>query len=1172
MINPVRNFLLIGMLGPVLVMANGSSTPIATTLPVVQAPIIRDERLSEWLLRNVALDADTTSLHWQVQSERAEQWRLQQSIVQTMPPDLLSERIRSLPITGRLTLINHNARVLQANPAQDPVLGDGHSVVLYTRPRFVSILNTDSSVCLVPHHPMATSLDYVQHCRGVIQAEAVDWVWLAQSDGRASRVGVAPWNIHPQDQPAPGAWIWAPDRSADVDPAWSDNLIRFLATQIPAEHLWQDIQPKSALQLYKPPEQISRPQYTASDWGEIGLLQTPTARMAPAGSMRFHVSQVEPYTRGTVMFQPLDWFEAGFRYTDVANRLYGGADFSGDQSLKDKSIDFKVRLLEEGAYVPQLAVGLRDAGGTGLFSSEYLVANKRWGNWDASVGLAWGNMGARGHIKNPLSALDAEYATRPGSQSEVGGTANTQSFFRGPAALFGGVQWQTPWSSLIAKVEIDGNTYQNEPQSNNQVNNSPINVGLTYRLSPRVDLSMAFERGDKWMWGITLHEQLNTLKSAKVLDPPLPKVRDVSAMSTTATNWNTVVDSVQLHTGWNVRMIQHQRSSLVLTADVDKALFLQERIDRAVTILNDLAPYECQKFVLHVQERGLPMTRIEIDRTEWVAQRTQPVAPSMRLPVQQVTPITDVAVANADWQSNSNSFKPDFSPSFSYVLGGPDSFFLYQAGVQATMEARLGNSTWFNTNVNYRLFDNYDLFKFGGFSDLPRVRTQVRDYVTTSRLTLPNLQVTNIQKLNDSHYVSAYAGLLEQMFGGVGAEWFYRPWQSPLAVGVDVSHVRQRGFKQDFEFKDYSTNTGHVTMYWDTGWNGLNVNLSFGKYLAGDVGSTLDIRREFSNGVSMGAWATKTNVSEQQFGEGGFDKGIYVFIPFDVMLPISTSSNSMVVWKPITRDGGAKLSRRNSLYDFTTQRDRRALTWGSVKDEVPQSAEDRTYILKATPRNALQRLGETTSMLSEQIADVPASTWWLTGGTILASSLLDREMDKRLSRTPAADGTYSKSASSNIPLYMALGTGLMYTGITGEGLSKTAESSLTAAAYTLGANLATRYVVGRSRPIDNQGSGGFHGFTSNSVNSGFTSNHVAIAFALATPYAQQYDMPWLYGAAALTAVGRMQQREHWMSDTVAGAFMGYAMGSFMSEQQNGRKKKGVRLNATPQSVSATWAF
>ena len=78
-----------------------------------------------------------------------------------------------------------------------------------------------------------------------------------------------------------------------------------------------------------------RAQYTASDWGDVGLLQTPTARMDPAGTVRTHFSGVYPYTRGTVMLQPLDWLEAGFRYTDMANALYGPA-IAGGQTYKDK--------------------------------------------------------------------------------------------------------------------------------------------------------------------------------------------------------------------------------------------------------------------------------------------------------------------------------------------------------------------------------------------------------------------------------------------------------------------------------------------------------------------------------------------------------------------------------------------------------------------------------------------------------------------------------------------------------------------------------------------------------------------------------------------------------------------------------------------------------------------
>ena len=73
--------------------------------------------------------------------------------------------------------------------------------------------------------------------------------------------------------------------------------------------------------------------------------------------------------------------------------------------LEDKSIDAKIRLWEESRWLPAVAVGARDIGGTGLFSSEYIVTSKRAGPFDFSLGLAWGYIGNRGDIANPLATI-----------------------------------------------------------------------------------------------------------------------------------------------------------------------------------------------------------------------------------------------------------------------------------------------------------------------------------------------------------------------------------------------------------------------------------------------------------------------------------------------------------------------------------------------------------------------------------------------------------------------------------------------------------------------------------------------------------------------------------------------------------------------------------------------
>ena len=223
--------------------------------------------------------------------------------------------------------------------------------------------------------------------------------------------------------------------------------------------------------------------------------------------------------------------------------------------------------------------------------------------------------------------------------------------------------------------------------------------------------------------------------------------------------------------------------------------------------------------------------------------------------------------------------------------------------------------------ISANLLNNYDKFKYDAPSSLPRVRTDVRKYVTSSNITMPIFQLTGTRQLGRELYGLAYAGMLESMFGGVGGEVLYRPFGERWAVGTDINWVKQRGYDQDFSFRDYHVVTGHVTGYFDLGYKDLTVALSAGRFLAGDWGATLDVSREFRNGVRMGAFVTRTNVSAQTFGEGSFDKGIYVSIPLDLMLPRSTVNRATFVWDPLIRDGGARLSKSYTLYSLTSDRD-----------------------------------------------------------------------------------------------------------------------------------------------------------------------------------------------------------------------------------------------------------
>ena len=59
--------------------------------------------------------------------------------------------------------------------------------------------------------------------------------------------------------------------------------------------------------------------------------------------------------------------------------------------------------MQETERFPELALGLIDLGGTGSYSSEFIVATKRFKNIDYSLGLGWGELAGVTHINNPLS-------------------------------------------------------------------------------------------------------------------------------------------------------------------------------------------------------------------------------------------------------------------------------------------------------------------------------------------------------------------------------------------------------------------------------------------------------------------------------------------------------------------------------------------------------------------------------------------------------------------------------------------------------------------------------------------------------------------------------------------------------------------------------------------------
>lgn len=921
-------------------------------------PVMAGERLSDWLSRQrFPADAYPQGLSWMAPSEEPAQ-ATQKSTLRAhlmgsgwtykASPDArqrLLEWITTLPVTGRVPVSVPDGRWLETKPRQNPLLGAGHRVTVPRRPATLTVITGDGRLCAVPHVAGYTARDYVNACRAPAFTGRIDRVWIAQPDGKVESFGVAGWNAQTQDEPAPGAWIWAPAHGSGWEDGFGYSLINFLATQGPAPDANATL-PNGLLAAapaasdggkfsvsglassftVNPP--LRDRQLTSNDYGGIGLLQTPTARMGPAGDFSLSYSRTYPFTNLSVTLQPLDWLEVSYRYTSVSESKYGQA-VAGDQSYKDKSIDFKVQLLKESAYLPELAVGGRDALGTGLFSGEYVVANKRTGNFDWSLGLGWGQLGSAADFESPFSFITPKFKTRPVARQAGNVNAN---FFRGPVAVFGGVQAQTPWDPLLVKLEYEGNDYRGgvpfEPISRSA--DSRFNYGLVYRYSPSIDLGLSVQRGNRAAFSLTLHDSLPQLATAKVDDPVLPRFTPQRPVATNAagTDWIPTAEEILVQTDWRVTEISKRGEVVFVELGNADAIYWRDAIEKAAAVLHRDAPADVQEFRFQFRTRGALMADIAVNRNEWVKKQNQPLLPSeqveQKLPA--FVPPALAAPRLTQYREEEPSFIADTGFNFKQNFGGPDGFLLYSLSVESDAEWRLADNIWVSGSVNLRALDNYSKFKYTAPSNLPRVRTFMREFITTSRLTVPTLQLTHVGQLNTNQFYSVYGGYLESMYAGVGGEWLYRPFRSSLALGVDVNAVRQRDFDQKLGLRDYSVKTGHMTAYWDTGWNDVLAVASVGQYLAGDKGGTLALEKRFSNGVTMGAYATKTNVSAAQFGEGSFDKGIYFTIPLAAVLTRSTPARGVFSYNPLVRDGGAKLGRSYPLYSVTNIRDTKTLS------------------------------------------------------------------------------------------------------------------------------------------------------------------------------------------------------------------------------------------------------
>ncbi|EGQ7837410.1 YjbH domain-containing protein [Vibrio parahaemolyticus] len=683
------------------------------------------------------------------------------------------------------------------------------------------------------------------------------------------------------------------------------------------------------------------------DYGGVGLMQMPTGRMAPEGEFNFSVTSNNEYLFYNATIQVMPWAEATIRYTIVDGLPYcTDPRFCGDNEYTDKGIDFKFRLLEESQYVPEVSFGIRDFAGTGLFDSEYFAAtkqysNKNLGTFDFTLGIGWGSLGSRGNITNPACKISDRFCNRPDDYQLTGGTTNYDRFFKGPAALFGGIEYQTLHEPLRFKVEYDSNDYSGDfPVVQGGIDmtpHTPWNFGALYRVGI-ADFRLSYERGDTLVAGLTLSTNFNDMPSFW-RDTPTPEVKDNQPEELSDVDWERVTEDLDKIAGYKQTQVFVNGNTVSVVGEQKKYRDRNEAHEKAAAVLYNEMPTHIDTYTINERSRGLvgEQTIISKDKYRDFAE------------VNYITPAIEDATSTSSEKPKGKPAYDDFerfdwgfAPKLVQTLGNAEDFYLFSIGLSGSASYWLTDNLEIGGSLYWDWYNNYDKFNYVTPPDgttVPRVRTMFRAYQNEHAVTMSNLQLTWFQEYSNTMDQQFYAGYLESMFAGVGTEFLYRPQGANWAIGADVNVISQRDPQSYFGVYDGKWQnvpeygrpfqvidkgfTGFVSGYYYPQWDFLQdlmIQVDVGQFLAGDVGTQINVSKQFKSGVIAGAFASFTDLSAEEFGEGSFTKGFYLSIPFDIMTVKPSNNRANFSWQPLTRDGGQKLGRKYNLIELTDER------------------------------------------------------------------------------------------------------------------------------------------------------------------------------------------------------------------------------------------------------------
>lgn len=659
--------------------------------------------------------------------------------------------------------------------------------------------------------------------------------------------------------------------------------------------------------LLSPEIQAAEHTYSSTELGYIGLNTVPSARIDRKGTVRLGLSAKDPYYHGFVGFQ-------------VAEPLYVQLRQSGEISSLDKGadrlypgIDFKLRLLQEQEYWPEVSVGMTSAFGSKRTASEYLVASKAYKDFDFSLGLGWGRMGGAGHLKNPFKALSSHFGKERNFNSEF---PNTQhDWFTGnEIGIFGGVEYFTPFDGLSLKADFGADRYLAERQTLGFETPAPWSLGFNYAPTDWADISGGTVGTDTLMARISLKNNIQNWPGRRVGSDNNVKIQDSDHKKSILGNLKSWIDD----------------ESVIITQ--------RDENDGSLTHIVLSPDMSYGEHIRHISEHILKQSDKEQKNLT-----IKPVYKGVKGPTIHLIR-RDVEMALAKQGSpeeiwHSVEFEHDETPKPKTLdmqypldidlildtdlsLSEEDSGFIYRTSLLLDAQKQLPLGFLMGKSFRLNLKDNLDRLQDFNPLGINPVRSDI-DFYAQQRLSVDQSFASWIHSFNTDFHLAATAGYLEEMYAGYGGEFLYRPFGNNFAIGIEGWNAYKRipgsVLNLDLDLYDDVDFTGHFNAYYEIPDSPLTFQARFGKYLAGDYGATLGLERRFKNGAKLGGFATFTNENDQDIfgGESHIYSGLQFSLPIGNIPYVPSGSHMRFDVAQLGRDSGQAVEKPISLYDIT---------------------------------------------------------------------------------------------------------------------------------------------------------------------------------------------------------------------------------------------------------------